>query len=135
MLRPHNKISYEHSAADMECIIDDMESFYKNGVDGFVFGSLTPKRDIDVDNCKLIMANSHGMPVTFHRAFDMSVPSKRFESLQRISDCGFSRLLTSGFAETAEIGVDLLKQLNEFVIENKLAVEIMPGCGVTILKY
>lgn len=115
----------------MQNILADMRNFIQHGADGFVFGSLLPNRAIDVENCKLIIENAQGLPVTFHRAFDMSVPANRFSNLEMLSNLGFKRLLTSGFAETAELGILTLKNLNEFVVDQELDIIIMPGCGIT----
>lgn len=116
----------------MEIILDDMSRFHENGIDGFVFGALTPDRQIDVEKCEIIIKNSNGLPVTFHRAFDMTIPSQKFENIEKINNCGFSRLLTSGFAETAELGLNNLITINDYVHEKGLKLQIMPGCGINI---
>ena len=132
MLRPHSKMSYCFTDIDMECITNDMRTFRENGADGFVFGALVG-REIDFEKCRIIADHAHGLPLTFHRAFDMSIPSKQFENLRKISECGYQRVLTSGFAKTAEDGIEVLKNLNEYAIQNQLA-SIMPGCGVNVLN-
>lgn len=67
MLRPHGKISYQHTDTDMEIIEKDMVTLIENGVDGFVFGALTADRDIDVERCQQVIRLASGLPVTFHR--------------------------------------------------------------------
>lgn len=132
MLRPHGRVSHQISDTDLETILTDMNALRENGVDGFVFGALTPNRDIDIEKCNEIIQNAHGLPVTFHRAFDMTVPSKKFENVEQIASCGFSRILSSGFYETAELGVDELAAIQEYILENRLDLILMPGCGVTV---
>lgn len=131
MLRPHGKISYQHSDTDMEIIREDMEALIANDVDGFVFGALTADRDIDVDKCRQVVEHARGLPVTFHRAFDMTVPENINRNLDSIAQCGFSRLLTSGLAETAEIGIETITKIKKYVDEKHYNVIIMPGCGIT----
>lgn len=131
MLRPHNRTSFIHTDADMDNILFDMKAFAQHGVDGFVFGALNVKREIDVDKCKLVIENSNGLPVTFHRAFDLSVPAQKLGNLELISTLGFQRLLTSGLGETAEVGIPVLKAFNDFVKNNGHNLIIMAGCGVT----
>lgn len=131
MLRPVNRTSFTHSDTDMENILFDMKAFAQHGVDGFVFGALDSKREIDVPKCKLVIESANGLPVTFHRAFDQSIPARNLQNIELISSLGFQRLLTSGFAETAEIGIPALTILNDFVKENGLNLIIMPGCGIT----
>lgn len=131
MLRPHNRVSFIHTDWDMENILADMEAFIELGADGFVFGALLPDRSIDIDKCKLVIEHARGRPVTFHRAFDMSVPADMLNNVELLSKLGFQRLLTSGLAETAELGIPTLKTLNECVTDKHLNIVIMPGCGIT----
>lgn len=67
MLRPHGRISYQHSDADMEILKTDISLLADNGADGFVFGALTSDRDIDVGRCQQVIELTRGLPVTFHR--------------------------------------------------------------------
>lgn len=114
----------------MKNIISDMKIFREHNIDGFVFGSLTENREIDVPNSKLVIENAHGLPVTFHRAFDMSIPSQMHANVKLIAELGFQRLLTSGLAETAELGIDVLKELNLNVLNKSMKLIVMPGCGI-----
>lgn len=132
MLRSHGRISYQHSDTDMETILTDMNELRENGVDGFVFGALTSDRNIDIERCQKVISNANGLPVTFHRAFDMTVPSMKFENVLKIVNCGFTRILTSGFAETAEIGVDELVAIQQYITEKRFDLVLMPGCGVSV---
>ncbi|XP_031635648.1 copper homeostasis protein cutC homolog [Contarinia nasturtii] len=132
MLRPHGKISYDYTDTDMEIIIKDMNALIENKVDGFVFGALTADRHIDIKKCGQIFEYASGLPVTFHRAFDMAVPEFKYEHLSMIAACGFDRLLTSGFAETAELGLDELIDIKKYIDEKQYNLIVMPGCGITI---
>lgn len=69
MLRPHGRISYQHTDADMEILKTDIDLLIENGADGFVFGALTSDRDIDVARSRQIVKWARGLPVTFHRLF------------------------------------------------------------------
>lgn len=136
MLRPTNRITYEVTAADMETIISDMQFFYDNGIDGYVFGALkrdnlhhTSHRAIDIERCMAVIRNSHNLPVTFHRAIDMTDSAKLCDNLDAIERCGFKRVLSSGFAETAEKGIDNLIRMQQFADSR---CTIMPGCGITV---
>lgn len=139
MLRPTNRIDYTVTAAEMETILFDMQLFRENHVDGFVFGALKRNswstgpipfhHDIDVENCESVIWNAHGLPVTFHRAIDMTDPAKMFDNLNVIHRCGFDRVLSSGFAETADKGVEKLIEMQSFGEGRYI---IMPGCGITV---
>lgn len=95
------------------------------GVDGVVFGCLTPEGNVDKALCQRLLEAAKGMSVTFHRAFDRTrVPQ---EALEEIIDLGFDRLLTSGQQATAELGIPLLKELHE---QAQGRIALMAGCGV-----
>lgn len=132
MLRPHCRISFQMSDTDMETILTDMKVLREYGVDGFVFGALTATRDIDIERCEQVIENVDGLPVTFHRAFDMTVPAMRFENIEKLASCGFQRILSSGFAETAELGLVHLTEMQQYILDKKLNLSLMPGCGVTV---
>ncbi len=69
------------------------------GVDGVVFGALTPDGDIDVETCRRLKTEAAFLSTTFHRAFDVCRNPQK--ALDQIIDLGFDRLLTSGQAPTA----------------------------------
>lgn len=115
----------------MEIIKKDMAALIETGVDGFVFGALTTDRDIDVVKCRQVVKNANGLPVTFHRAIDMTCPAMKFQNVDKVAECGFSRILSSGFAETAELGINALTEIQKYVTEKRYNLIVMPGCGVT----
>lgn len=133
MLRPTNRITYDVTEGDMETILIDMQLFYENGINGYVFGAL--KRDasqydrfIDIERCNAVIRNSHNLPVTFHRAIDMTEYTKKFDNLNIIEQCGFKRVLSSGFDETAYKGIADLIEMHKFARNRYI---IIPGCGIT----
>ena len=65
------------------------------------------------------------MYLTFHRAFDETI--KPYESMEKIIDLGFDRILTSGQEEKATDGVSLI---NKLVKQSKGRISIMPGSGI-----
>lgn len=129
MLRPTNRIAYDVSSAEMEIILNDMDLMRANGIDGFVFGALESDRSIDLDSCNAVIRQAHNLPVTFHRAFDMTNATDKLANLDLIERCGFRRVLSSGLAATAEIGINTLVEMKKFVDERMI---IMPGCGITV---
>lgn len=130
MVRPNPRISYTLTAAEMELIINDMDVLRENGANGFVFGCLKADRSIDEEKCRIIIQNAYGLPVTFHRAFDMTVPNVKNENIRKIAKCGFKRLLTSGFAESADIGIPELIEIQKLISSEQLNLVILPGCGI-----
>lgn len=134
MLRTHGRVSYQHTNIDMEIIKEDMFALIVGGVDGFVFGALTADREIDVDKCQQVIdiARVHKLPVTFHRAFDMTIPDSIHRNIDKIAACGFARILSSGLAETAELGIKTLIDIQKYISQKNYQLILLPGCGVTV---
>ena len=124
IIRPRGG-DFLYSDLEREIMLEDVRMARRLGVDGVVFGVLTSDGDIDMDFMRQLMAESEGMSVTFHRAFD--VCRNPFVALGQIIELGCDRILTSGQMPKAEDGVDLLKQLVEKAGDR---IIIMPGCGV-----
>lgn len=128
MLRPHGGNDFTYSDTEMNIIRSDMELFRLNGADGFVFGALHENHTINENQCRLIVQEANGLPVTFHRAFDLTSRADMLENIQKIEQMGFKRLLTSGLMKTAERGMENIKLLNEHV----KSLIIVPGSGIGI---
>ena len=90
-------------------------------------GLLNPDGTVDKKRTSVLVELAKPLPVTFHRAFDMSVDYCK--SLEDIIDVGCSRVLSSGGAPNVELGfnnlVHLLKLANN-------RIDLIPGSGVTI---
>lgn len=98
-------------------------------IDRFVFGGLTPDKNVDVRLCAKVIARAAPKPVTFHRAFDWC--SDPHDALKQIISLGFDRVLTSGHRPTADhlLAIQLLKELLCDFGDN---IQIMPGAGITV---
>lgn len=130
MLRPHDCDNFVYSDMDMEVILSDMEILQENGADGFVFGSLTGEvsGDINREQCKRIIEHANGLPVTFHRAFDLTIEERMHQTMADLITLGFKRVLTSGFQKTVESGIDALTKLIELYHNH---IIIVPGGGIS----
>lgn len=62
----------------------------------------------------------------------MSVPSLKFQNIDKIAQCGFQRILSSGFADTAESGIDALTEVRKYIEKKEYNLILMPGCGISI---
>lgn len=79
------------------------------GADGIVIGGLCRDNTVDLDLVRMLVEAAHELPVTFHRAFDVT---QDFEvSMESLIDAGVHRVLTSGGASTAADGVTTLAKL------------------------
>ena len=95
------------------------------GATGVVIGFLDNNLDVDISKTKEIVDLAGEMEVTFHRAFDIC--NNPMQNLERVIDCGCSRILTSGCKATAYQGMDMLKKL---VGQANGRIKIMAGSGI-----
>lgn len=116
---------FVYSEIEFEVMLKDVQSAVEIGADGIVIGCLRPNGTIDYEKCSRLIEAAKGLPVTFHRAFD--VTPDPFEALNTILSLGVNRVLTSGQKNRAEDGIELIKKLQENAGAN---LKIMPGSGI-----
>lgn len=119
---------FNYSSNEIQAMLEEVKSFKEAGADGIVFGCLKANHDIDFEKCSILALTWGGGPMTFHRAFDLTSKDQAEENIQLLSEMGFTRILSSGFEETAEKGIENLKNLVD--IGKKWGVTVMPGAGV-----
>lgn len=124
IIRPRGG-DFLYSNEELAVMIKDIEIARIHGADGFVIGCLKEDGQINYEmNARLIEA-AKGLPVSFHRAFDMTKNPK--ESLEVLKQLGISRLLTSGQENKAKDGKKLIRSLVEQAGQHLI---IMPGSGI-----
>ena len=124
IIRPRGG-DFLYSAEEFEIMKTDIKICKELGCDGVVLGLLNEDATIDKVRCKALVQLAYPMSVTFHRAFDRVIDPS--QALEDIIECGFERILTSGFHPTAMDGIDNLKKLIQ-VADDRIV--IMPGSGV-----
>lgn len=127
MLRPRCG-DFVYSQLEMNCILEDMKELHASGVDGFVFGALTVDKKIDEHCCTLVKQHSNSLPLTFHRAIDITDPLMLEENVAKIENLGFNRILTSGLKTTAELGIDNITKIQQY----SKSIIVIPGAGVNL---
>ena len=104
----------------------DIDAAIDAGAHGIVFGMLNPDGTIDVELTRRLVERARPLPVTFHRAFDMTPDP--FAALETLIALGVERVLTTGqeghVLEGADTVAALVKQAGERII-------IMSGGGIT----
>ena len=115
-----------YSDEEFEVMKEDIKAFKETGINGIVFGILTPEGDVDVKRSKEIIELARPLAVTFHRAFDMT--RDPYKSLEELIELGVDRVLTSGQEATVPEGADLLEELVQIAGDR---IIVMPGCGIT----
>lgn len=122
---------FNFSDDEIDAMIEDVEYFKENGVDGIVFGCLDEDSKIHFGNCQKISSawGGAGKPLTFHRAFDETSKTDFKKNIDHLADLGFDRILSSGFESSAELGIENLKNLVDYC--DTKSITIMPGAGIT----
>jgi len=119
MIRPRGG-DFVYAADDIDAMIEDIDRARPLGIAGIVTGALRSDGTVDVDSLRRLMSPAAGLPVTFHKAFDVTanLPS----ALEQVIELGATRLLTSGGAATAVEGAAMIAELVEQAGERILIV-------------
>lgn len=124
LIRPRSG-DFVYTEQEMEIMRTDIEQCQNLGCAGIVSGALTADFQIDLDQTKRLIEWSRPLQFTFHRAFDLTPDPIR--SLGELIDLGANRVLTSGQANSALEGIELLKKLKDLA-QSKMT--ILAGGGV-----
>jgi copper homeostasis protein len=124
MIRPRGG-GFVYSDAERDVMRRDNEVARAIGADGVAIGGLRPDNTVDLELVRLLVQDAHGLPVTFHRAFDFT--RDLAESLESLAEAGVERILSSGGASTAAEGADVLGRL---VRQAGPRLVVMAGGGV-----
>ncbi|XP_043992635.1 copper homeostasis protein cutC homolog isoform X3 [Gambusia affinis] len=113
MIRPRGG-DFLYSDQEVEVMKKDIELMKTQGADGVVVGALTETGGVDAGLCMELIAAARPLPLTFHRAFDMTYdPAVALETLISL---GFERVLTSGCDSSALEGLPVIKRLIDQVV-------------------
>jgi copper homeostasis protein len=108
MIRPRGG-DFVYSDVEWDVMRRDIVVARQLGADGVVIGGLRPDGSVDLELVQSLVEAAHGLPVTFHRAFDLTPDLE--ESLESLADAGVQQILTSGGAATAAEGATTLADL------------------------
>ena len=114
-----------YNSEEIKLIEDEIKNIKSLPINGIVIGVLNRENDLPINILKKLVEMIKPLDITFHRAFDLL--KKPIESINKLSEIGFDRILTSGHSETAEKGLDMLIKLKTKA--NK-KISIMPGGGI-----
>lgn len=124
MIRPRGG-DFLYSDVEMDVMRSDIEAAKRDGADGVVFGCLRQDGTIDEHRTRDLVEAARPMPVTFHRAFDMS--RDPLQSLETLIELGVDRVLTSGQESAVPLGLSLLRDLVQRAGDR---IIVMPGAGI-----
>ncbi|WP_428646629.1 copper homeostasis protein CutC [Roseibium sp.] len=124
MIRPRGG-DFCYSEDEKSLMVRDIEAAEKAGLAGVVIGAVTADYELDATFLSSAIAGT-SLPATLHRAFDTLTDLER--GVNDAIDLGFERILTSGRATRAELG---LTDLAAAVRQSAGRISIMAGSGVT----
>lgn len=124
MIRPRGG-NFFYTKAEIGQIFTSFDDFKKVGADGFVFGALDARGQIEETLCKKMLQKAEDLPCTFHRAID-DVPEID-KAVEKLIELGFATILSSGGRTSALEGLATLKELQE---KYGKFINIMPGGSI-----
>ena len=125
MIRPRGG-DFLYTSVELDVMTRDIATARSLGAHGIVLGVLTRDGIVDVDRTRALVEAARPLPVTFHRAFDLTIDLG--EALESVIACGVARVLTSGGAPRAADGIERLAAL---VRRGGARITVMPGGGIS----
>ncbi|MDA0331108.1 MAG: copper homeostasis protein CutC [Bacteroidetes bacterium] len=129
LIRPRGG-DFVFSDNDYELMIQDIETFKKFNISGFVVGFMDRNKHLNSNLIERFRRVTDGYELTFHRAFDFL--ENKQESIELLIEQKFDRILCSGHELSAEKGLENLRNYNK--ISNG-RITIMPGGGVNLDNF
>lgn len=117
---------FVYSPGELSAMLASIALARRAGAAGLVIGALTRDGQVDLPACQALVAAARPASVTFHRAFDETADP--LAAFGQVLTLGADRLLTSGAADTALAGADLIADL---VRRSAGRLTVLPGGGIT----
>ena len=124
MIRPRGG-DFLYSDLEFEVIKEEIVNARRFGANGIVLGLLDGQGRVDVARTRTLVELATPLPVTFHRAIDMT--PDLIAALDDVIATGAVRILTSGGAPSIQQGMD---EIARMVKAARGRIAIMPGGGV-----
>ncbi len=124
LIRPRSG-DFLFSDAEFDVMKTDVYSAKMAGAAGIVTGILHADATVDISRMKELIEICGDLPITFHRAFDMTI--NKHEALEQIISLGCKRILTSGGCKSATEGSALIAALVQQAADR---IIIIAGAGI-----
>lgn len=125
MIRPRGG-DFLYTNTEFASMQHDIRVAKELGADGIVLGLLRADGTVDVERTRQLVELARPLPVTFHRAIDVS--RDLLEALEDVISTGAARVLTSGGEPSVIDGAVVVAKM---VAAAKDRIIVMPGCGIT----
>jgi len=126
MIRPRGG-DFAYTEDEFSVMRDDIAQAQNLGADGIVLGVLNQHARVDLDRTRELVDLARPLPVTFHRAIDMTADPQ--DALDDVISTGAARVLTSGGAPSVLQGLARLSGMVQAAGER---IAVMPGGGISI---
>lgn len=125
MVRPRGG-DFLYTETEFAAMQHDVRMAKELGADGIVLGLLRPDGTVDVERTRHLVELASPLPVTFHRAIDVS--RDLLEALESVISTGAARVLTSGGQPSVVDGAPMVARMVQAARDR---IIVMPGCGIT----
>ncbi|HEY1807211.1 MAG TPA: copper homeostasis protein CutC [Acidobacteriaceae bacterium] len=115
-----------YSQNELELMADDIAHARDLGVNGVTLGVLDERACVDVDRTRRLVQKAGPLPVTFHRAIDMTPDP--CAQLGPVIEAGAQRVLTSGGSAKAIEGLAVIACMQRLAGNR---IRVMIGGGIT----
>ncbi len=124
MIRPRGG-DFLYTNAEFASMRHDIAIAKELGADGIVLGLLRADGTVDVERTRQLVELASPLPVTFHRAIDVS--RDLLEALEAVCSTGAVRVLTSGGQPSVVEGAAMVAKIIDAAGDR---IIVMPGCGI-----
>jgi len=124
MIRPRGG-DFLYTDAEFASMQHDIRIAKDLGADGIVLGLVRADGAVDVERTRQLVELARPLPVTFHRAIDVS--RDLLVALEAVIATGAARVLTSGGQPSVVDGAAMVAKM---VAAAEDRIIVMPGCGI-----
>eukprot|EP00123_Amoebidium_parasiticum_P021030 comp6035_c0_seq1/m.1879 comp6035_c0_seq1/g.1879 ORF comp6035_c0_seq1/g.1879 comp6035_c0_seq1/m.1879 type:complete len:267 (-) comp6035_c0_seq1:104-904(-) len=117
-----------YSEDEFQVMLSDIQELKSAGADGVVVGVLLADGTVDEERTRRLIEAARPLPVTFHRAFDMTRDLQ--EAFSTLLSLGIDRVLTSGACRSALDNLPLLHDLAKMAHQSNAPTRLMVCGGV-----
>lgn len=125
LIRPRTG-DFVYSKEEIRLMEHDIRFAHKAGADAIVVGALKNDGNVDKEAMRRLIDAADGLPITFHRAFD--VCSCINSAVDAVVELGCASVLTSGMMPSAEEGERVLSMFQKIAGDR---FEVIAAAGIS----
>lgn len=125
MVRPHAN-SFVYSESDIDIMRKDIKIIHDLGANGVVLGVLDKVSNINENHLNILLEESKGLDITFHKAIDETELIKSVKTLNKIPQ--ITNILTSGGKGCIKDNISIIND----ICKEASDLKILLGGGLTL---